>query len=141
MPRVRAEDHITTPLIVVLGKLAGLWAIANGGYYLLLPVLGFSISYNVSPIAIAIYYMVWALGSVVYFWDLYSRWLVVDTRIWLYGVQSLLFAGFVWVVLYTFSGRAGTTTGSAGIRGSSGGIEIQINVQPIKRNMRTRNAI
>lgn len=97
------NDNITGPFWFVLLKIAAFWFVANVGYYLVLPVLGIDLSYNTAPIAIAIYYFVWSFFSIIYFWDIFSKWLPVDSRIWVYVVSSITFAGVSTTVLYIFS--------------------------------------
>lgn len=101
--KTKAQAATATPLYEVLGEVAIFWTLANLGYFLILPALGFDLSYNSAPIAIAAYFLVWAIMSVFYFWDLFSHWLSIDTRIWLYGLVSLGFAGVVWAVLYVLT--------------------------------------
>jgi len=101
--KTKAEAAARDPLYQVLGEVAILWTVANLGYYSILPALGVELSYNEAPIAIAIYFLLWAIIGVLFFWDLFSRWLKVDSRIWLYGIGSLVFASTVWALLYALS--------------------------------------
>lgn len=98
--RTTQGGTLSTPLYSVLGTIAGLWTLVSIGYYIILPILGFELSYNSAPIVIAIYYIVWAVISILYFWKLFSRWLIIDSRIWRYAVLSLLCAEAIWILLY-----------------------------------------
>lgn len=96
------NDNLNNPLYVVIGRIAGIWTLANIGYYLILPPLGFTLSYETSPFAIAIYFLVWVFITVYYFWDVYSKWFSVDTDIWFYVVQSLVAASFFFIAVRLF---------------------------------------
>ena len=91
------------PLHEVIGVVAAFWAFANVGYYFILPALGYSLDYNVSPIAIALYFFLWSLVSLHYFWKLFSSWVQVDLHIFIYGLQSLLFAACTGALIYLLS--------------------------------------
>lgn len=88
------------PLYIVLGELIGLWLLANAGYYLILPALGFDLSYNSAPILIAIYFFVWAGVALFYYRNLFTKWLTVEHRIWVHILWSLGFAALIWGLLY-----------------------------------------
>ncbi len=95
--------HLTDPLHMIFGEMAGLWLFANLGYFLIFPALGLGLSYNTSPIVIAVYFLSWAGITLFYFWDLFALWLPVRNQIWLYVVLSLGFGALVWGLLYVFS--------------------------------------
>ncbi len=103
LERAATDNDLKAPLYEVLGTIAALWAIANVGYYIIFPTIGFSIDYNKAPVAIAFYFFIWAVVSIIYFWRLFRSWLIVDSRIWLYGALSFGFAGLIWVLLLMFS--------------------------------------
>lgn len=86
-----------------IGTIAAFWAFAVVGYYFLLPSFGYSIDYNVSPIPIALYFSAWTVVSILYFWETFSRWLRIDSRIWKYSAQSLGFALLISALIYTLS--------------------------------------
>ncbi|MCX6820175.1 MAG: hypothetical protein NT019_02780 [Candidatus Adlerbacteria bacterium] len=92
-----------TSLYQKLGEIIALWASCIFGYYTILPLFGLQLSYNSSPIAIAVYFLLWSALATVYFWDVFARWLRIDRRIWVYSATSLLFAGLIWILLYLFT--------------------------------------
>jgi hypothetical protein len=63
-----------TDLTRTLLHIAGLWMLADFGYYLLLPLLGVQPSYNHGGVAITLYYVFWIGIAVIAFWPLYSLW-------------------------------------------------------------------
>jgi len=97
------DDSIQKPLTRVLAEIIVLWGVANVGYYTLIPALGFSISYDVSPIANAIYFGFWVLFCAYYFKPIYSRWSTFEMPIWFYLALSLGLAGFLYALVYLFS--------------------------------------
>lgn len=97
------ESNVKAPLYLVAARVAAFWILADVGYFVILPILGIELSYNTSPIAIALYFLVWSGISVWYFWDIFVRWLVVDSRIWLCLLVSLGFAVFVGATLMSLS--------------------------------------
>lgn len=99
----QAQNNIQVPLFKVLGKIIAVWTLANIGYYLVLPVFGLKLSYNSSPVAIAIYFLAWAVASIFIFWSVYKKWLKFDYHIWLSGLLSLVSAGLLLGLIYLFS--------------------------------------
>ncbi|MCE9628850.1 MAG: hypothetical protein K8Q91_02520 [Candidatus Vogelbacteria bacterium] len=101
------QDKITSlpnwPLYKVLGQITILWSGANIGYYWLLPLFGYQLSYNSTPIIIALYFLIFAVISIFLFWDLFSSWVEPDYHIWLYILLSLGFSATISVLLYGFS--------------------------------------
>ncbi len=95
--------HLTDPLYTIFGEMTGLWAFANLGYFLIFPALGFGLSYNASPLAISIYFLLWAGATLFYFWDLFALWLPARNQIWIYVALSLGCGALVWGLLYAFS--------------------------------------
>jgi len=90
-------------LLIVLGIIAIIWALANTGYYYILPALGYSLDYNISPIPIALYFLLWTIVSIFYFIKLFRQWLVFDYHIWIYGLTSLACAGLIVALLQIFA--------------------------------------
>jgi len=97
------QDNINGPLYEVIGRVAALWTVAMLGFYLILPIFGIEASYNAEPVALGFYFLVWIVASMLFFRDLFLRWLVVDRKIWLIGAQSMLFGAVVWSLLYALS--------------------------------------
>lgn len=97
---VSEHGQVRDPLHIVLGELIGLWLLSNAGYYLILPALGFDLSYNSAPILIAGYFLVWAGVALFYYRNLFTKWLTVEHRIWVHIVWSLGFAALIWGLLY-----------------------------------------
>jgi hypothetical protein len=61
------------------------------------------LSYNSSPIAISIYFAIWAVITIFNFWGLYRKWFDKHLHIWLYGGLSIVSAGLIWGLIYLFS--------------------------------------
>lgn len=97
------EQATNAPLYKTLGKITILWSIANAGYYWIIPLFGYQLSYNSTPIGMAFYFFVWAVISIFVFWDLFSTWLEPDSHIWLYSGLSLGFSILISILLYGFS--------------------------------------
>lgn len=100
---INTDNNIHAPLYIVLGEIAALWVLANVGYYVILPVLGYQLSYNSAPIVIAGYFLLWALISTAYFWNLLKKNVIKKHHIWIYGILSLGSAALIWGLLYLFS--------------------------------------
>ena len=98
-----SNDTLKSPLYQVLGNIAALWALAMVGYYVIFPLFGYELSYNSDPIRIAFYFLFWGIVSMAYFWNLFSKWLVVNSHIWLYLALSLGFSTVLLGLLYVFS--------------------------------------
>lgn len=96
------NDRVRDPIYIVLGEILGLWLLANAGYYLIFPALGLTLSYNSTPIAITFYFLLWAGISLYYYWHLFTDWLNIEHRIWLYILWSFGFAALIWGLLYVF---------------------------------------
>ncbi|KKR02442.1 MAG: hypothetical protein UT29_C0002G0004 [Candidatus Yanofskybacteria bacterium GW2011_GWA1_39_13] len=97
------ENKSHAPLYKTLGEVAALWTVANVGYYTILPLFGLRLSYNSAPIVIAVYFLLWAIVSTLFFWDLFKKNVTKKQNIWLYGTLSLGSAGLIWGMLYFFS--------------------------------------
>jgi len=101
--RIKTDKNIHAPLYIVLGEIAALWVLANVGYYTILPIFGYQLSYNSAPIVIAGYFLLWALISIVNFWELFKKHFKAKYHIWTYGILSLGSAALIWGLLYLFS--------------------------------------
>ncbi|MDQ5969134.1 MAG: hypothetical protein QG579_291 [Patescibacteria group bacterium] len=97
------EQNPQIPFYKVLGEITAIWTLANIGYYFFLPLFGFELSYNSSPVAIAVYFLIWAIIAVFNFRGVYSKWLDHDSHIWLYGVLSVASSGIILGLIYLFS--------------------------------------
>ena len=100
---MKTNPKSDSPLYIVIGEIAALWTLANVGYYVVLPLLGFQLSYNSAPIAIAVYFLIWAIVSITYFWSIFKRHLPSKHSIWISGLLSLGLSGLAWILLYLFS--------------------------------------
>ena len=98
-----SENFTEVPFIRVLGEIVAVWTLANIGYYLVLPMFGLQLSYNSFPVAIALYFFIWAVASIFIFWKVYKRWFGFDSHVWLSGVLSLGSALVLLVLVYLFS--------------------------------------
>ncbi|TSC85647.1 MAG: Uncharacterized protein G01um10148_1033 [Parcubacteria group bacterium Gr01-1014_8] len=98
-----AIEHLRVPLYKTLGKIAALWAAVNIGFYTFLPILGVDLSYNNTPVAITLYYVVWLLISVYVFWDIFSKWLPTENRVWVYGLLCGAYGAFIFFMLFVLS--------------------------------------
>ncbi|MFA5987586.1 MAG: hypothetical protein WC797_02975 [Candidatus Paceibacterota bacterium] len=97
------DDNIGVPLFRVLAKVSTFWLLTNIGYYVAFPAAGYRISYNVEPMILAGYFLLWAAACVFSFWDLFTKWLEADRHFLFYGVLSFGLSAIVWVLLYIFS--------------------------------------
>lgn len=94
--RADAKDLRTAQLIWTLGPTAALWIGSDAGYYFLLPALGLKGSYNVSPVAIAFYYVIWVVIAVTTFWRVYRTWWTAyENRLAAYILFTLVFAALI----------------------------------------------
>ena len=76
------------PLYRTLLDIAAIWTIATVGYYTVLPTFGITPSYNESPIALALYYLVWLAVSVYWFWNIFDDHLPSRRYLWRYLIIS-----------------------------------------------------
>lgn len=97
------QSPTIAPLHVVVGTVAAFWAVANLGYYYLLPALGHSLDYNQSSLPIALYFLAWSIVSILYFWRLFGSQIHLDYTIWKYAVQSLALAALIATLVYLLS--------------------------------------
>ena len=81
--RARLEPFIT------IFEIAGLWTVANLGYYFVLPKFGLNLSYNSSPVYISLYYFAWVIFTLWYFRNILARWIGGHSKIWLNILYSL----------------------------------------------------
>jgi hypothetical protein len=100
---INTDNNTHAPLHKVLGEIAAFWVLANVGYYVILPMLGYQLSYNSAPIVIAAYFLLWALISTAYFWELFKNHFTAKYKIWTYSILSLGSAALIWGLLYLFS--------------------------------------
>lgn len=100
---------LDTPLYIVVGEIAGLWTAASAGYYLAFPAFGVNLSYNASPVAIALYYLVFAAIALLYFRRLFVGWVRGAHHLGAYLALSAACAGLVWGLLYALSTFPGPT--------------------------------
>lgn len=92
----------SAPLYWTLAQIAALWIAADAGYWIILPLFGISISYNESPVIIALYYAFWFLASVIVFRDsLFGH--VRARKLWSYAVLSLGFSAAALALVQAFS--------------------------------------
>lgn len=103
IPSFPEASVIPAPLLYTIAKIAALWAVANWGYFLLFPIFGIDLSYNASPIPIAIYFLIWFIISVNVCWSEISSWLPTKNYAWTYGLQALVSALVIWIAVYAFS--------------------------------------
>ncbi|MFN3293540.1 MAG: hypothetical protein ACK414_08815 [Gemmobacter sp.] len=61
-------------LWVTLATVCALWVLSDAGYYVVLPWLGFSPSYNHDPAAAALYYLYWIGVAVILLWPTLATW-------------------------------------------------------------------
>ncbi len=103
MKRSHFNNNTDVSLGVVLLKITLLWGVSNVGYYLILPELGLSLSYNSAPFAIAAYFFVWAVFCTVYFWDILSTRVLARSRVWMDVLHTFAYAFVATFLLYIFS--------------------------------------
>lgn len=90
------------PIYRTLAEIASLWIAAEVGYRVLLPLWGFSISYNDEPTVIALYYALWLLISIIAFRDTFLKHIEAE-RLWINGMLSLGFFAVAVAALYGFA--------------------------------------
>lgn len=99
------------PLFLTALKIVSMWTAAEVGYRIILPLLGFSISYNESPIAIALYYFVWFAISVSTFASLFAK-IQFERRLPWYLFATFAFGALMWATL-EYLAQTGNMTGPA----------------------------
>jgi len=95
-------DEAHPPLYKTLGEIAALWIAADAGYWIVLPLFDIGISYNESPVVIALYYAFWLFVGIVAFRDSLLR-RIHTTQLWSYAVLSLGLSGAALIALYILS--------------------------------------
>ncbi|MDO8600067.1 MAG: hypothetical protein Q7R73_00395 [bacterium] len=87
-------------LIRTLSEIAALWIASDVGYYIVLPLFGFSAGYSNAPVGIALYYAFWVAVSVNTFWPIFKKWrpIVNVPRAYMFLLAS--FAGLVLFALF-----------------------------------------
>lgn len=102
----RAADAQKAETIRSIAQLAAIWVASDAGYFLLLPALGVTTSYNAGSVAVTLYYGFWTGIAVITFWPLYrswpryGRWTTFENRLTSYIVWSLSFAACVFFAVY-----------------------------------------
>lgn len=86
-------------LIRTIAEIAAFWIASDAGYYIALPLFGFSSGYNNEPVGIALYYAFWTAVSVNTFWPIFKPWRPVKNMPRAY---LLLLASFAGLVLFAF---------------------------------------
>jgi hypothetical protein len=116
-----ADAQPVPGLVATLALIAGIWVAADIGYYLLLPALGHTSSYNDGPVATTLYYVFWVGIAVIALWPRYAtwprytRWATFENRLasmvlWsLAFAASVAFVGHVLPALPPFNPREGLT--------------------------------
>lgn len=87
-------------LIRTLAEIMALWIASDTGYYIVLPLFGFSPGYNNEPVGIALYYAFWVAVSVNTFWPIFKDWRPVENIPRAYLFLSASFAGLVLFALF-----------------------------------------
>lgn len=95
-----AYNNKDTSLISILANIAALWIVAEIGYYIFLPALGFGGGYTANPIAITIYYLFWLFITVFAFWNIYNEWRMFGKRLATYFFTIIASAGVVFYIAY-----------------------------------------
>ena len=91
------------PFFTVAGEIIAIWAVANGGSYIIPQFFGFSVSYNTSPGPLAMYFGFWVLFTLYYFWNIYRQWLRYDLGIWVYVLLSVEISAAIGGLIYALS--------------------------------------
>lgn len=100
MQDIKSLDS-NAPAHEVVGVITAFWTVALTGHHILLPALGFSSSYNTSPIANAVYYALFSLLATAYFWKLFRSWATSDIAIWRdLGLSLLTAVGIALGILF-----------------------------------------
>ncbi|KND47730.1 MAG: hypothetical protein AB201_02215 [Parcubacteria bacterium C7867-006] len=88
-----------TNLIGVILQIASVWVLSDIGYYIFLPALGFNGGYNVHPVQITIYYLIWTIIAIFAFKDILKDKVVLEKRL---GTYIPLVVGNIFIVIYVF---------------------------------------
>lgn len=89
-----------------MAQIVAIWTLSDLGYYLLIPKLGLSSSYNAGPIGISLYYVFWNGIAIITFWPLYvtwtlhGNWTVFESRLSSYLVWCLSFGVSAYFAAY-----------------------------------------
>lgn len=100
------DDNIkknSSPLYGFIGEIIAIWTLANIGYYFLLPKFGFVLSYNASPVAIAVYFFVWVCITVFNFKETYTNFHKHKFHIWKLVLLSLYVVALSYLFVYLYS--------------------------------------
>lgn len=94
------------PLAATILRIAALWVLSDLSFYLLLPALGLTGSYNGGSVAVFVHYVYWTGIAGIAFSPLYAEWFrnsptaAFEQRLTSYLLWSLAFAGFVLFAAY-----------------------------------------
>ena len=94
------------PLAFTLVRIAAVWVLSDLSFYLLLPALGLTSSYNGGSVAVSVHYVYWTGIAGSAFSPLYATWFrdsprpVFEQRLASYVLWSISFAGFVLFAAY-----------------------------------------
>ena len=109
-PQVRTtREAVPTsdaPLASTLVRIAVIWVLSDLSFYLILPTLGLTGSYNGGSVAVSVHYVYWTGIAIIAFSPLYAEWLrtrpraASEQRITSYLLWSVSFAGFVLFAAY-----------------------------------------
>jgi len=90
-------------LLGLILKITFAWGFANVGYFYVLPLFNYEISYNTEPFVISAYFLLCAFVCVLAFWKVLVKNFIKRSYIWLYGLLSVAFAFALVLSLYAFS--------------------------------------
>ena len=94
------------PLASILVRIAAVWILSDLSFYLILPALGLTGSYNGGSVAVSVHYVYWTGIAIIAFSPLYAEWLrtspraAFEQRFTSYLLWSVSFAGFVLFAAY-----------------------------------------
>lgn len=101
-----APRESDAPLSSTLVRIAAVWVLSDLSFYLLLPALGLTGSYNSGSVAVSVHYVYWTGIAVIAFSPLYAEWFrngpteAFEQRLTSYLLWSFSFAGFVLFAAY-----------------------------------------
>jgi hypothetical protein len=97
---------VDAPLAGTLVRIAAVWVLSDLSFYLIVPALGLTGSYNGGSVAVSIHYVYWTGIAIIAFSPLYAEWLrasqrsAFEQRLTSYVLWSVSFAGFVLFAAY-----------------------------------------
>jgi hypothetical protein len=101
-----AKQGSASPLPATLARIAAVWVLSDLSFYLLLPSLGLTASYNAGSVAVSVHYVYWIGIALITFWPLYAEWgregprSAFERRLASYLLWSVAFCGFVLFAAY-----------------------------------------